>query len=569
MAEASSKSRLAGLGVYLDRRIAVMLALGFAAGLPLFLVFDTLSAWLRESGLSLEVIGFFSLATLSYAFKFVWAPLVDRVRIPVLHGLLGQRRSWMLLAQIAVVTGLWAISASDPATNLALVAVFAVLTGFSSATQDIAMDAWRIEVSEDHEQGAMVAAYTWGYRVARIVAGAAPLILAQAYSWSLSYFVMAALMLIGVIATLFAPREKFVQARPIPDGGIPAHPVADRIEWVIRLMILALGALLVGSGLSARADLLASPLPAATGDAFKAAWTARGTGIFLQVLGVAAGFGLIVLAACPIPGRKTRPGIFLAHTFGDPLKDFAVRYRGSAALIVAVICFYRVSEFTLNIMNPFYLDLGFTLTEIAEVRKVLGTAMSMFGVFAAGAAIGRWGLMGPLVTGAIIGPVSNLMFAWLATQGGDLVALSIVISADNIAEGFAGTCLIAYMSSLTAAGFTATQYALFTSLYAIPGKIVGSQSGRIVEACARAVQDGGMLSPLVALFGSLPRDSFAKGAASLGVTPQALGAGYLTFFLYTVAIGFVSIVLTLMIARRAPRKTSASSARDGQIDREG
>ncbi len=370
MTEASPKSGLSGLKVYLDRRIAIMLALGFAAGLPRLLVFDTLSAWLRESGLSLEVIGFFSLATISYAFKFVWAPLVDRTRIPVLFHLLGQRRSWMLVSQAAIIAGLWAISGADPATQLVLVAVFAALTGFSSATQDIVMDAWRIEVSEDHEQGAMIAAYTWGYRGAIIVAGAVPLILAQSYGWSLSYFVMAGLMFVGVAATLLAPREKAVVARPIPDGGIPYRPLADRLEWGVRLTVLAMGGILVGSGLSARADILALPFSEETAAALKAAWTARGIGLWVQLAGVLVGFAVIVFSAMPIPGRATRPGIFLSHAFGDPLKDFAARYRGSAALIIAVICFYRVSEFTLNIMNPFYIDLGFTLTEIAEVRKI-------------------------------------------------------------------------------------------------------------------------------------------------------------------------------------------------------
>jgi MFS transporter, PAT family, beta-lactamase induction signal transducer AmpG len=197
----------AGLRAYLDRRVAVMLGLGFASGLPNLLIFDTLSAWLREAGLSLEVIGFFSLATLAYSFKFVWAPLIDRTQVPVLGRWLGHRRAWMLLAQAAIILGLWLVAGSDPAANLAWVAVFAVLTGFASATQDIVVDAWRIEAAEETRQGAMAAAYQWGYRIAVVVAGAAPLLLAEAYGWSLSYGVMAALMAIGVLAVLAAPRE--------------------------------------------------------------------------------------------------------------------------------------------------------------------------------------------------------------------------------------------------------------------------------------------------------------------------------------------------------------------------
>ncbi len=552
MAEASSKPGLAGLAVYLDRRVLVMLALGVSAGLPFMLIFDTLSAWLRTSGLSLEVIGFFSLATLSYAFKFVWAPLVDRARIPVLTRLLGQRRSWMLVAQLAIILGLWSISISDPLANLAMVAVFAVATGFASATQDIAMDAWRIEVSDDREQGAMVAAYTWGYRIARLIAGVVPLIIAEAFSWSLSYFVMAALMFLGVAATLFAPREKTVSLRPVADETVPVRPVADRIEWLVRLLLLAVGAAALGSGLSARADMIAFFLPSAEGDALKAAWRAPGSGIFIQLASVVVGFVLFFLAATPLRHKKTRPGAFLGQAFIDPFADFFRRYKGEAALILAVICLYRVSDFTLNIINPFYIDLGFSLTELAEIRKVWGLVWSMLGVALAGAAIARWGMMGPFFIGAIVGPMSNLVFAWIATQGHDIPALMIAIMVDNVAEGYSTTCLIAYMSSLTTAGFTATQYALFSSLYAIPGKLVGSQSGRIVEASARAAEGGGFAAPFTAFF-DIPPPALAKGAAALDVSSAALGAGYVAFFIYTFLIGLVAMALTFMLMRRKAR----------------
>jgi len=555
MADTAAPSRLNGwtaaLAVFLERRTLVMLALGFSAGLPFLLIFDTLSAWLRESGLSLQVIGFFSLATLAYAFKFLWAPLVDRAKIPVLTALVGHRRSWMLVSQAAVIAGLMLIAVSDPASNLGIVALFAVLTGFSSATQDIVIDAWRIEAVDEPQQGAMVAAYTWGYRIARIVAGAVPLILAQSYSWSFSYAVMAALMIIGVLAVLAAPRERVHVVRPIPDGGLPSRPWAERGEWLLRLAIMAAGALFMGSGLSGKADLLATLLPETTGAAVKAAWTAPGSGVWIQLLGVIAGGFLIGLAAWPLPSKQTRPGIFLSHAFGDPLADFFGRYKGTAGLILALICLYRLADFTLNLMNPFYIDLGFTLTEIAEVRKVYGTVMSMLGVFAAGYAIARWGLMRPLLVGALAGPISNLVFAWLATQGPDLGALTLAISVDNISEGFSGTCLIAYMSSLTAEAFTATQYALFSSLYAIPGKLVGSQSGRVVEAAAQSIDAGGTFAPVMKLFDNLPAGSLVDGAAKLGVAPAALGAGYVVFFIYTFVAGLSGIVLTYIVVRRA------------------
>ena len=458
-----SASWLSALKVYSDRRTIVILGLGFASGLPNLLIFDTLSAWLRESGLSLEVIGFFSLATLAYSFKFVWAPLVDRTRIPGLYAWLGHRRSWMLASQGSIIIGLWLIAGSDPVGNLGLVALFALLTGFSSATQDIVIDAWRIEAAEETQQGAMAAAYQWGYRLAVVVAGAAPLLLAEAYGWSLSYTVMASLMGIGVLAVFAAPRE------------------------AVRVIV---------------------------------------------------------------PRGRARLGTFLYGLFAEPLADFWNRFGRAALLILALICLYRVSDFVLNIMNPFYLDLGFTKTEIAEVRKVFGVVMSMLGVFLGGWTIARYGLMRPLLVGALAGPLSNLVFVWLAAQGPDLTALFVAIGTDNIASGFSGTCLIAYMSSLTAAGFTATQYALFSSLYSLPGKLIASQSGRIVEGAAHSANAGGWFAPLTGLFAGGTSDSLNAAAAQIAVSGAALGAGYVTFFVYSFAIGLVAVVFTVLVARR-------------------
>ncbi len=453
-------SPVTGLGVYLDRRVLVMLGLGFASGLPNLLIFDTLSAWLRESGLSLEVIGFFSLATLAYSFKFVWAPLVDRTAIPGLTRLVGHRRSWMLVAQIAVLFGLFAVAQTDPGVHLSAVAVCAVFTGFASATQDIVVDAWRIEAAEVERQGAMAAAYQWGYRLAIVTAGAAPLVLAELYGWSLSYTVMACLMALGILAVMFAPREA---------------------PHAIKLM----------------------------------------------------------------------EGKFFTRAFVEPVSEFFSRFGRTAALILALICLYRLSDFVLNVMNPFYLDIGFTKTEIAEVRKVWGIVMSMLGVGAGGWAIARYGLMRALMAGALAGPVSNLVFVWLAIQGPDLTALFIAIGVDNAASGFAGTCLIAYMSSLTTAGFTATQYALFSSLYSLPGKLLASQSGRVIEGAARSAE-GGVLAPLKEMFGA-PAASLVEAATHAGLSPAALASGYVAFFLYSFLIGLVAVVLTARLAITRPR----------------
>ena len=538
--------------VYGERRVFVMLLLGFSAGMPNLLIFDTLSAWLRESGQTLEVIGFFALATLTYALKFIWAPLVDRTAIPGLTKLLGHRRSWMLVTQAVVILGLWLIAGSNPASALGAMAGFAVLVGFFGATQDIVIDAWRIEAAEDTRQGAMAAAYQWGYRVAMIVAGAAPLVLAEQFNWNLSYAVMAALMGFGVLGVLLAPRERQHTIRPIPVGDVPSRPVLEWVEWLVRLALIAFMALVMGAGMTAKPDILGWFVTGIGGDAaaFSAAVTNKETGVYWQLMLVLLGLVGLVLSCWPIPGIRTRPGAYLAGSFGQPLKDFFARFGSLAILILALICFYRLADFVLNIMNPFYLDLGFTKTELAEVRKVFGVVASVVGVALGGFAVARLGLIRTMVIGAFASPVSNLVFAWLATQGHDLFALFVAIGVDNAASGFAGTALIAYMSSLTSIGFTATQYALFSSLYALPGKLIAAQSGRIVEGSARAAEGGGMFAPLKSLFAGLPPEVLAKGAETSGVTPAALGAGYIVFFLYSTIIGVFAIALAFIVAAR-------------------
>lgn len=554
-ADTTARKGLAGLAVYGERRVFAMLLLGFAAGLPNLLIYDTLSAWLRDSGVSLEVIAFFALATLTYALKFVWAPLLDRTSIPGLTRLLGHRRSWMLATQAVIIVGLWLISGVNPVGALPMVAAFALMVGFFGATQDIAIDAWRIEVSDDSRHGAMAAAYQLGYRVAVIVAGAVPLVLAQLYSWNLSYAVMAALMGFGVLGVLLAPRESEHRNRPIPVGDIPSRPWAERIEWALRLALIFVAAVIIGTGLTDRSDALIAVFGWAMPEGVRAATVAAleqgdAGGVLIQFAYVIGGFGMLAAACWPLPGNRTRPGAYLAGSFGQPLMDFFQRFGRIAGPILALICLYRLADFVLNIMNPFYQDLGFTLIEIAEVRKVFGVIALSAGVIVGGWSVAQLGLIRTMVIGAFMSPVSNVVFAWLATQGHDLGALFIAIGIDNVATGYAGTALIAYMSSLTSIGFTATQYALFSSLYALPGKIIATQSGKIVEASARAADNGSLLTPLKAFFRNMPEGSLVAGAAKSGVTPAGLGAGYMTFFVYSTLIGIFAIVLAFHVARR-------------------
>ncbi|MDO8379148.1 MFS transporter [Phenylobacterium sp.] len=554
---APKRSAWSAIKVYGERRALVMLALGFASGLPNLLIFDTLSAWLRDAGLSLEVIAFFSLATLAYSLKLLWAPLIDRAGVPILTKWLGHRRSWMLVCQALIMLGLWLISGVDPKTSLGLMAAFAVFVGFTSATQDIVIDAWRIEAATTEKQGAMAAAYQWGYRIAMIVAGVVPLAMSDVVGWSLSYALMAGLMVVGVLGVLGAPREAKHLMRDIDFAGVAGIPLRDGVEWVLRLAIVLLGALVFGSGLAGNATVLQSVTASLgrpeLGDAIKAAWEAKPFGVFAQVGGILTGVALIVVAALPIPGLPTRPGRYLSTALGAPFIDFFRRYGDVAGLILALICVYRLSDFVLNIMNPFYIDLGFDKLQIAEVRKVLGVVMSVIGVGLGGFSVARLGLMRSMVIGAFAGPISNLVFAWLAFQGPDLWALSVAIGVDNIASGFAGTCLIAYMSSLTGEGFTATQYAMFSSFYALLGKLVASQSGKVVEGAAKAADQGGAFSGLKALFTGLPPRTFASAVEKSGVTPAALGSGYVVFFVYSALLGVVGIILVFMVAARTPK----------------
>jgi MFS transporter, PAT family, beta-lactamase induction signal transducer AmpG len=555
-------SSTAALAVFFERRMLVMLALGFAAGLPNLLIFDTLSAWLRQVDVPLRTIGFFSLATLAYSLKFLWAPLVDRTAIPLLTPILGHRRAWMLAAQAVIIVGLWLVSGSDPAANLWVVAAFAVLVAFASATQDVVIDAWRIEAAGQERQGAMAAMYQWGYRVAILTAGIAPLVLAEHIDWSFAYAVMAALMAVGVAAVLAAPRE---QARPpmppLLPPELPARRAAEALEWSARLGLLLSGAYMFGVGFTGQFAMIAWPAKAlgAAPEALaglNALWEQRPLGVFVQVGLACLGLLSIVGAALPVPGARTRPSTYFVRSYGDPLRDFFTRFAGMAGLILAMICCYRLSDFVLNIMNPFYLDLGFDLATIAEVRKGVGVAMLMLGVGVGGWSIARFGLLRSLIIGALAGPVSNLVFAWLAMQGPDLRAFALAVMVDNVSAGYAGTVLIAYMSSLTSAGFTATQYALFSSLYSLPGKLIAAQSGAIVEASARAAAPGGPLARLTPLFSDLPPASFAS-AADLGLPPAALGAGYAVFFAYSCLIGLAALVMALIVAGKQERQAAS------------
>jgi PAT family beta-lactamase induction signal transducer AmpG len=561
------------IAVFLERRSLVMLMLGFSAGLPFLLLYDTMSAWMRQAKLPLDVITLFSLVTITYSIKFLWAPIVDRLKLPVLYQLFGKRRSWMLLAQIGIVFGIWAVAVSMPPVSaavagsvegalqpdpdmsaIAVVAILATITAVFGATQDIAIDAWRIEVAAVERQGAMAAAYQWGYRLAVVVSGVAPLLLASRIGWTASYSAMALVMGIGILGVLFAPREQSVEPKPIPPQTTPAW--MEALEWTLRIALMAFAACFIGAGLSGKPEPISFMFPwlglAGATAGFAEVWASKPWGAVWQVVAVA--FGLAVVAFATHPMFKSRPSAYFAGTLKEPLEDFFKRYGNVAALILAMICVYRIADFVLNLMTAFYVDVGFSLDEIAGARKLFGVLMSMLGIGLGGWLVARYGLMRSLLVGAIVQPLSNIAFSGLIFTGPWLPGLYICIAIDNISAGIAGTALIAYMSSLTSRGFTATQYALFSSLYALPGKILAAISGRIVEG-ATAAAAAGESEWLRGWFTNIAPDSLAHAEREYGRPAEAFAAGYMTFFIYSGVIGVLALIFALSVMRQSPPAT--------------
>jgi MFS transporter, PAT family, beta-lactamase induction signal transducer AmpG len=417
----------AALRVYLEPASLRMLSLGFGAGLPLLLVLGTLSFRMREAGVDRTTIGFLSWVGLAYGVKWLWAPLVDRMQLPVLTRTLGRRRSWLLLAQAGVVVGLIGMAFADPRAGLQGLIVFALLVAFASATQDIALDAFRIESAPVDKQAALAAMYQTGYRVAMIWAGAGVLWIAAAstgdinagYSagaWTVAYLVMAASMAVGIVTVLLSSE---------PDVG-NARAQDDEAERAIAQRLV------------------------------------RDRGIGRRSAAVLAWLQIAVVG---------------------PFADFIRRYRWHALLLLALIAVYRISDVVMGIMaNPFYVDMGYSKIEVANVSKFYGVVMTLAGAFIGGVLALRFGVARILMLGAVLSAASNLLFAWLATRGHDLVGLIFTVSADNLSAGIASSAFVAYLSGLTNVRYSATQYALFSSVMLLLPKFVAGFSGAFVDA---------------------------------------------------------------------------------------
>ncbi|WP_414603810.1 AmpG family muropeptide MFS transporter [Stenotrophomonas sp. FR012] len=370
-----------------------MAMLGFGSGLPFLLIASqTLSTRLRDVGLDLGSIGLISLASFFYLLKFLWAPLLDRYAFPLL-GALGRRRSWLLVSQVLVLVGLVALAFVRPEQGVWPLVMWVLVASFAGATQDSAVDAYRIEIAPQTAQAALAATYTLGYRIGLILAGAGALYLAQFEGWIVAYLAMAALMLLPIVTTLLCAEPER-----------PATAVQRRID--------------------------------------------------------------------------------IAEAFVQPISSFFSRNGVALALVLlAFVGLFKFPDQVIGVMaGPFYLDSGFDKADIATVSKLFGVWMGIGGAFLGGIAVAAFGFRRMLLVAALGVAMSNLAFLLMAHNPGKLWAFYAALSADNLFQGFAGTVLVAFMSSLTDRNFTATQYALLVSLANLPGKFIGGVSGYIVEA---------------------------------------------------------------------------------------
>jgi len=388
------KTWIAASRVYFERRVFVILLLGFSSGLPLLLVYSTLSAWLKESDVSLTMIGLFSWASTAYALKFLWSPLVDKMPLPVLTKWLGQRRSWMVLSQGLIALTMIGLGGTDPQVELWWTALWAVLLAFASATQDIAIDAYRIESLHEDQLGAGSANYVFGYRIAMLVAGAGALFIADGFGWFWAYVAMAGMMAVGLVTVLLSPE---------PTRALPEQTNSDPGIW---------------------------------------------TAINEAVL--------------------------------SPFIDFMGREHW--LMILLFVALYKYGEALLGVMaNPFYLDLGFSKSEIAAISKGYGFTMTLLGGFVGGVLVARYGIMKALLYAGVLQCVANLAFAAQAMAGYSLPMLALTISIENLTAGMATTAFVAYMSSLCNVAYTATQFALLSSMMAFARTIFASGGGWLAD----------------------------------------------------------------------------------------
>jgi MFS transporter, PAT family, beta-lactamase induction signal transducer AmpG len=467
MSDTTIKQRwLDKLRPYKNPKVLGMLFFGFSAGLPLsILLLGTLTLWLRKAGIERSTITHFAWIGLAYGFKWVWSPLVDRLRLPLLTKSLGLRRAWLLVSQIMILLCLVGLAFSNPVTDLGQIVFFAIVMAFASATQDVAMDAYRIEAVSRDLQPEMASSYQTGYGISRILATAGALAMASwlgaddsqeylHYPWKITLLLMAGFALVGVFTTLFTQE-------PEENEGKQVLYSPEELQAFIQ----------------------------------KTGYHPTGASVAL----------------------------WLKKTVYEPLADFFVRYKMQALVLLFLISVYRISDIVLGpVAGMFYLDIGFSVKEIASISKVFGVIMVTLGAALGGILCIYFGVVNTLIIGAILMALTNTLFALLATIGHDIVWLAVVIAMDNMSAGIASTAFITYLSSLTNISYTATQYALLTSVAVLLPKFISGFSGNFVDAF-----------------------------------------GYIPFFLSVSALG-IPVVFLLLILRKTLNHPDVGSAESGQ-----
>lgn len=432
--------------LYFTPRMLLIGLLGLYSGLPLALTASTLTAWLSDAGVERAAIGLFAAVATPYAFKFLWAPVLDGVRVPVLARLLGRRRSWMLLAQMGLVVAIAAMAMFDPAKAAQWTALCAVIIATLSATQDTVIDAYRVERLSVEEQGAGAAMATFGYRIGMLLSGAGALALADAQGWQVTYWAMAGVMGSSLIVTLLAKREEgeFRGSRDARTGGSAPSPRVDSPRFN-----------------SAPPSGATRPTP------------------FRDVVTPPLRDDAVASFSGAHAGEKVRA--FFSESVVAPFRDFMQRPYWLQVLVFVIL--YKLGDAFMGIMfNPFLLDIGFTKTEIAKVVKVYGLIATILGAFAGGALVARWGMYRSLMVCGFGHMLTNLLLVVQAMLGHDIHFLMLSIATENFTGGMATTAFIAYLSALCKTHYTATQYALLSSLASFGRTWLSTPSGALSQA---------------------------------------------------------------------------------------
>ena len=453
--------------IYKDIRVLRLLILGFSSGLPILLIFSTLSLWLKSAGIDRSTITLFSWAGLAYSFKFLWAPVIDKIPIPKLTCRLGHRKSWLILSQLLLITLLIILGFIDPKYNLLLMAIIIVCIGFSSATQDAMVDTYRIESAPAELQSAMSGIYIVGYRLGMIVAGAGSLFLASFFggdeqfynvsAWQKTYIIMAMFQTIGLLCTFLSPEPS--------SKRILLNNSKDRLKLVNVFLISILTFILIYTFFPMMQ--FEDPLT---------------KGLFTTLKLLISLSGMIIIFIFSTKVNYVHNYVIIS-TFWDPVNSFIKKYGSIAVAILVVIGIYRVADIVMGVVaNLFYSDMGYTLNQIATVSKFWGLVATILGGLIGGILASRYNNYSILLLGAILAATTNILFAFLTILEPKVIYLMIIIVADNLSAGIASVAFVAFLSSLTNVNFTTSQYALFTSSMLFLPKIIGGYSGAMVNS---------------------------------------------------------------------------------------